>query len=469
MPSYKVKRGLLNPLGSIIKLITGNLDNDDAIKYNKLIEKVKTQQYNINQKITLTSEIVKGLINVTQVIDSNLSKLNENIKNLDVKIESKTARDHFNYVENCIVNTYNLLLHNFQNIFSKLNEIETAVAFSRVGILHQSIIESDKLIVLLKQIERSHKLLYSVLPENLVRIEETIIIKSYYSESKITFILEIPLIKPDTYSYYKLIPIPVIIKNHTLIIIPKYPYLIAKGLRIKSFAQPCQEIEKSRFLCTEENGSRLVEDACITDLMRYANNINSCKQIPIKIEDFKIEPLQQNRWIIYTKSDAVLSKVCDNEIFRQTLRGTYILTLNDLCNVQVHNVTLQIHNTTVEKVIYEKLPIIKLPRITPSIPMGIKHLNLEGVDLKNIRFLAHNLQNSEINSESGNNGLLTVKSVSVWTLILYVILTISLIIIIYKHKNILLKFFYRNSPNHSSSVNFDPNGGGVMQTDSILS
>lgn len=43
--SYKRnKRGLINGLGSIVKAISGNLDSEDAVKYDKLFEKINKNQ-----------------------------------------------------------------------------------------------------------------------------------------------------------------------------------------------------------------------------------------------------------------------------------------------------------------------------------------------------------------------------------------------------------------------------------------
>lgn len=62
IPSYRVKRGLLNPLGSIVKLITGNLDHEDAMKYDSMISDLNGKQSSSNKKITLISKMLDNLI-----------------------------------------------------------------------------------------------------------------------------------------------------------------------------------------------------------------------------------------------------------------------------------------------------------------------------------------------------------------------------------------------------------------------
>lgn len=58
------KRGLINPLGSLIKLITGNLDHEDAIKYEKMITNIKSHENLSERKISsiLNSSIILVLV-----------------------------------------------------------------------------------------------------------------------------------------------------------------------------------------------------------------------------------------------------------------------------------------------------------------------------------------------------------------------------------------------------------------------
>lgn len=94
-PSIRVRRGIINPLGSLIKIITGNLDHDDAIKYNKLIKEVKDKQSSINKKLTLITETVQVLSNSTLKLYNNLNKLNKEIIDVVKNISIGLRREHF--------------------------------------------------------------------------------------------------------------------------------------------------------------------------------------------------------------------------------------------------------------------------------------------------------------------------------------------------------------------------------------
>lgn len=58
-------------------------------------------------------------------------------------------------------------------IYLKVDEIETAIAFSKLGTLHQSVIDTNELYSLLIDIEKTDKLVYPVNLDNLLLIEQS--------------------------------------------------------------------------------------------------------------------------------------------------------------------------------------------------------------------------------------------------------------------------------------------------------
>lgn len=52
--NLRLKRGLINGLGSLVKSLSGNLDNDDAIKYDTAISELYDNQRDIS--ITLNKK-----------------------------------------------------------------------------------------------------------------------------------------------------------------------------------------------------------------------------------------------------------------------------------------------------------------------------------------------------------------------------------------------------------------------------
>lgn len=197
-PSYRVKRGLINPLGSIIKIITGNLDSNDGYRYDQIIEHIQSKQENIFKKVTLVSEVIDGLYNATNSVNNNVLQLDKNLKEVEDKLSNTVKLEYIHYSSNVIINVYSAILHDFQIICLKLNEIETTIAFSKLNTLHQSIIDSQNLLTMLKNIEKTDRLVFPASLENLVRIEQSISIKSFSKGNQLTFVMEIPLVSKET-------------------------------------------------------------------------------------------------------------------------------------------------------------------------------------------------------------------------------------------------------------------------------
>lgn len=463
IPSVRAKRGLINPLGSLIKTITGNLDNDDAVMYEKLIHEVKTKQDALSKKITIVTEMVGTFTKIANSTKNNFIQIEESIQDINRSLnESKLSQ-----TSNKIIHIYNIFIHNFQTLYIRLNEIEMAIAFGKVKLLHQSIVDTDEFIVLLKEIEKTEKLVYPAKLENIVRIEQCIEMKAYLKQNQIKFIMHIPLIRNEVFNYFKLIPLPVHNRatSLTTFILPKYPYVLVKGLKAKPLSQSCREIDEARFLCFENDVSPLIEDNCINELMKFSTNISSCHPVPVTIDDVKADLIQPNRWIIYVKTETLLTKYCENEITQETISGTYILTMNDDCQVKIKELNIKRHQSQGKDVIYRKFPVINLPKIitSPSDEQR-KPINLNGIDLADIQFLNYVLQKSgsEIISSENDHSALDYKSVSIGNIVFCVIIVICLLLLAFKHRIKKLCKTSKIRENPHPSDNLELTEGGVM-------
>ena len=81
----RVKRGVLNGLGSIIKSITGNLDQSDKDRYDQIIEIIDSNQKLISNKM---NNIIKINNNITAQFNDKISIINENNNLLNEKLNN---------------------------------------------------------------------------------------------------------------------------------------------------------------------------------------------------------------------------------------------------------------------------------------------------------------------------------------------------------------------------------------------
>lgn len=460
IPIIRVKRGILNPLGSLIKVISGNLDNEDALKYDRLISEVKSSQEATTKRFTLISKIVDSFINITNSSRNNFIQLDKEIW----EIRKHFNQTKYNETKEKLFKTYNLFMHNFLLIYVKLEEIEDAVASSKLGTLHQSIIDKDELYKILKSVELKEKLIYAVTYENLLKIELSLELKVYSKGSKITFLLDVPITRKEVYNYYKILPLPTINShNQTTLIVPEHPFILVKGSKTEPVDKPCKEIDEDFFLCQEEEILTLKPDKCVAELMKFVTHTNFCQPNLADIRELKIEPLQRNQWLIFTATPVMLKNLCETEIIQQSIRGTYILTMDDNCEVQILDVTLRRHLTRGEEIVVPKLPIINLPEIVTLQPLPERRaLTLDGIDLADLQILQYELKRSDREIiEKCSESVINVRGISAGTLGLYVILLLGIVYILYFK---IKKHFHVQNPqaaNHPPD-DFELREGGVM-------
>lgn len=411
--------------------------------------------------MTVVAEMMDSLINISSSTKYNFIQLDKVI--LDIRKQLNDTRSAFNELK--FINVYNLFLHNFEMLYVRLDEIETAIAFSKLGTLHQSIIDTNELLSLFKTIEIKNRLVFPATLDNIFKLEQCIKLKVYAKENQITFILDIPLVEPDKYSYYRIIPLPITNSiNQTSLVLPKYPYLLMKGLKAVSMLRPCREIDESLFLCDEDYSPLMIKDACVIELMSFAINTTECHPISVEFDDVKIEKIQTDRWILYTKSTLLITKSCENEITHHHICGTYIITADDDCEATIKDITLRRHQGNLERISIPALPVINLPEILPLItsPLESRPTNLDGVDLLNLQHLSHVLAKSEsVSVKSENESVINVKDMSIGTLVLYVLL---IIVFLFYCKKFVYRFIRNSQDEVNSPDNFELTVGEVMHS-----
>lgn len=463
----RFSRGLINPLGSLIKIVTGNLDHADALKYDKLTTQLSDNQVIVSNKITLISKMLDGVINNTETMNSNVFTLGNKIEKIEIMFRELATQKNWVF-STYLLGLFNLFISNFRTIFIKISEIETALALSKVSVLHQSIVNSTELLFHLKSISKYGNLLYLPTDSNLVKLEESISVKSYIKKNQITFIMDIPLITNITYNYFKMYSLPIYHEreNLTLTIFPEHPFLLAKGISYLPIAQPCRALAAGdQFLCTDNNRALYAESTCIEQLMEYENT-SRCVQQSILMEDIKLQQINDANWIIYSRLRTTLIEKREDDITRHPIFGTYMMTLNEPCHVEVAGIKIHYHNTYVMHEDVEQIPIIKLPLLqmhsSPKLS-GAHALNMKEVNLDELKYMAYALKQSEFVNSAKSDSVFTSDClfyVSICVLMLSLILSIFLLL--RKKCTLMFSRNHRENLKTNKPDNFALEGGDVM-------
>lgn len=461
IPTKRVKRGIINPLGSIIKVITGNLDYEDAIRYDQLITEIKTQEQAIDNKITIITEVLDHFMNSTKVIDSNTKILDERLKLVENTVKKISSTFNNTIYSTQVLTLYNMFIINFRTLYTKINEIETALAFSKVSVLYKAMFNSTELLNSLKAIARHYNLMYEVNEQNLINIEESLSVKTYTKYDQITFIVDVPIISNISYNYYKLYPLPIADepRNLTFVIVPKLPYLLVEGTKYIPTAEKCKEITAEEYLCSESEEAPYIKVTCIEQLMRYNNDLSHCHPRSVDLEDLKFQKISPDSWVLYVKHEVILSQRCGNDVVKKQLKGTYIVTVEEPCEITIGNTQIYGRRSYVIQSENRPLPLISLPEIQQQrAPEDEVPVNLQGINLDDVQHLNYMIQKS-VNSGVSETQF---KSVSVATIALYVIAIICVILLItYKYMSIIKNKCNRTRDDDTENVPASPDERNV--------
>lgn len=258
------KRALIGGLGTIIKSITGNLDENDAIQFENEIRTLKatTNNYVNNQKqsLDIMKDFMKAYENDLKHIVTNqleIARKKDRYSTQQTEFETKIFTfEIFSDIERSL-----------QQLYDRFSTLENAITFSNLGKMHPSIIDPNYLIEQLNYIQNNIDLRLAFDPnmESIHFWEKAITVKAYGTNETLNFILEVPLVTNNPANLLHLYSIP---NYNNTILIPKNPTII---LGNNEFAYPheaCVEIMDNDVICKHLEWQDLQHSSdCIAQLI----------------------------------------------------------------------------------------------------------------------------------------------------------------------------------------------------------
>lgn len=453
-PHVRTKRGLINGLGSIVKTITGNLDNDDAIKY-------ETEISNLKNQIVKTQSLQKKSLIIAETtvneFNKQIKKINDNQNNLVTLIKNISTINnaiisHINFLDIYVQIDFSLQL-----ILDKLMALEDAMTFSQLGIVHPSIIGPHNLVLEILKLEKifSFKTVTEISVSNIHVIEKAINVKAYSTQYSLTFILEIPSIDNNVYDLIHLFSIP---NKNNLAIVPMSKYLILGSEEYSYMREECRRIKEDTHLCKSlDMRSTASPEDCIPSLIQHKEA--NCTYAKINLKAAKIQKIGVNSWVVVNNEEAILKIQCGTRTDYRKIQGVNIVKLTNDCQVRLSNITLQSHVDTIY--LHEVIPVPKEQSILQG---NIRYeIKLEDSSLDNLHQLINEAQT--LRSEDDISWL-TIMAIPSWTsIIFYVIVTSILVWRAYKwfHGRIAKKAISSEDATGSCRMRFHLREGGVTK------
>lgn len=429
-PQTKNKRGLVNVLGSIFKFISGNLDASDGERYDHAIAELSSNQQNIvkhfDQQLSINKQLVKNYEDTLRNISMNFQALDEIINELT---EAEGVTNLFNTVKFVILDLKTLI-----------NEIQTALSFATIGILHMSIIDENQINNMKKELQKLQEEQSFYSNENVLFVR-TISVDFYVTPDHIVFLLHVPLLDKITFNLYHLYSVPT--PNNTVIIPPTSHVAISED-NIYYLKEKCKFLQEQYFCSISQIEKNYQQDTCIKNLLQVKHN-PQCKNIPVNISEPLIETINDEKYLAILPRETLFHEKCDTEEVHK-LKGVFLIRVPFSCKFVTKDFTyVNFREPTTEEPVYLPPLIANISNVKPI------HLNLKSVNLDQLSKLT--LQTNEPYMYTDNQIPWSRTNIMIYCIIAGIVL--MLIFKLYKNRHPFIKLFSRESTKPDNDIKLE--------------
>lgn len=317
--NYRSKRGLINGLGSVIKYITGNPDDQDLIKISENLESLYNSQGKIIKQINsqtsfanlITNRYSKDLKAIHESLNSSFTAIN----NISSSLDTETMVQYYNLVSLRLINTLQIIERTISLAFSEITNLEL---FS-----HEELME---IINHLKLVYRKTELLeldyvhaFKLLEFSKFRIVS--------AKDTITCILYIPILKSSLFRYTKIYPIPDL---QSKVLIPPYKYHLQGTTEEFWTDERCKQIEK--------------QAVCVEKPRVHKCAIKNLKNCTIAIANNNYElytQLNNGKILVSCKISSRVIEECSNNIENFEFANSALISSKDNCKIVIGEKTFE--------------------------------------------------------------------------------------------------------------------------------
>ena len=383
----RTKRGILDGLGSLIKDITGNLDNQDLIDIQNALHDIHNNEdalnKQINEQIHLNAEMINRLKEIQNFVTIHTDRLQHEINKTIIHTNLNTNvllfDQHF-YKINHIID----ILHNH------LKDITEIIQLSKYQIISRHLLNNNEIEYISGLFSQSN-----VRFDNNNFIYSLINLKGYYNNTDIIFSIEIPIFSRESFNYFKFKIIPMF--NKIITPIPSYE-LIANSQKYQFIHKPCNNVNNQYFCDTMK--LHTTSETCIPAIIM---------QLPAKcifqettyIED--IDYITFGKLYVQPTQPLSYTSSCNQQTTEIT--EPTLITFNN-CTINIKNYTF----TSKASIFFEK-PIITLPYnkiSTIDVKPNINLDQLHNSTIQNMKSIKMIQQKHILHTSTGHTALIII-------------------------------------------------------------
>lgn len=370
------KRGILNFVGEIAKVLFGTLDNDDARFYKGKIDEIEQSGKEIlelqHSQVMLVRSTLKAVNGTLTHLQENEFKFAEGLKDLAGKVQifASDSSNRLHYVE--VMSSLNSHLIQVYRIFAEVKAnyelIISAIVRAKEGVLEPHIITPKQVAECLRKSHinlEQHSLPISISSPNLgsvlLKIADVDIV---IFKDVLSYIVKIPLMERESYQLYELWSLPVPDKkipnmytfletgNKLLLIDTAKRYLARLSY---SDLNDCKVLNNMAKICRQTfnvYSTHNSEDCAFTLMSGSMTLPLDCTQRVVSLVNSLWNKLDKNLWIYVVPNKEKLTVLCQGkEPVDIILEGVGKLIFYESCKAYGNSILIQtqkmiVSNTT---------------------------------------------------------------------------------------------------------------------------
>lgn len=385
----RVKRGLIDGLGTVIKSISGNLDYTDAIRIDNEIKALQTNDYKlvaeINNHMSLSKNWMSHSSEAITTLTENQKKL-ENIINSILASEAKRENDVIKYAH--LAQLFITLADNIESISDELLRLENLLGFIRAKSTHHLMFKLDSLKKMLNKLN----ILYNegqILKLGFREYFDIVKLGYYYNDKNLVIVFKLPITYPTTYDLYKLSIIP---NKDFKALIPPQPYIAIHDKDFMYIEAECPKLSLF-YLCEDKSNNHYrIPTDCIHDLITTQKVDESCQFTSITMKSEAVEQLDDRHYTVCLPRPTEVRLSCTQDQY-SIIKGSYLAIIPKGCSLQTKEFTII---NSDDRIKGQALKIGNLPTFSED----QYHLENRMIQLKSTNLQSLHASNTELSLET---------------------------------------------------------------------
>ena len=348
------RRGILNFVGEVSKVLFGTLDENDAEYYDEKIrhfesnaddttELLKQQVYVIKStlgalNVTLTDVehndklVKKGLTEIQTYLDSLSSETAGKLTMFEAKF---MIEKHISQVNNALI----LLQRNIDLLLD-------SVLHAQGGKVQPQTVPPKLLLESLRESQASFPrdtiLPFALSTDSTSVVYKVCDVQVYIQEGRLSYVVKTPLIDKGEFKVYYLVPVPISVSPDKLMYIKtEKPILCIDSMRQYYYfssdqeLQMCKETTQQRYVCKQNKPllSSLMQDECAVRLLKEWKKLpDSCEVHYVQLTHTVWTQISDNEWVYYVPSRDSITILCaGQDPVDIPLKGAGKLSIEPVC------------------------------------------------------------------------------------------------------------------------------------------